>query len=116
MKNKKVWIAVSGCVVVVALVLVCVFVFRDRDRTIEVKTISGTAVVEYEDGMYNLQGKEAKYKYMLELEGKIPNAASEGKFVVLSNKDDYTYDEVALSLYSSDIKDQIDDIEIIFAE
>ena len=46
-----------------------------------------------------------EYKYKLELTGTIPNASKESKYIVLTNDNTLTFDEVAKSIYSSDSKD-----------
>jgi hypothetical protein len=46
-----------------------------------------------------------KYKYKLELTGRMPNAEKETTFIILSNDPDLTFARVAKSLYSSNSSD-----------
>lgn len=55
------------------------------------------------------------YKYKLTLTGTMPNAKTESKFVILSNDNNLTFDDVAKSLYSSNSNDSLD-IYIISSE
>ena len=58
-----------------------------------------------ENGSWNVGGHN--YKYRLELNGKMPNAAVETTFIVLSNDDNLTFDEAYKSILSSQSKDQL---------
>lgn len=44
-----------------------------------------------------------KYKYCCELEGKLPNAKGESKFLVLANEKNITFDDAAYVLFGSDM-------------
>ncbi len=44
-----------------------------------------------------------KYKYCYELEGELPNAESESKYLVLANDEDITFDDAAYMLLGSDM-------------
>lgn len=48
------------------------------------------------------------YKYKLILTGTMTNAKTESTFVILSNDDSLTFDEVSKSLYSSNSSDHLD--------
>ncbi|WP_156625748.1 hypothetical protein [Clostridium tertium] len=48
------------------------------------------------------------YKYKLTVTGTMPNAKAESTFVILSNDDTLTFDEVAKSFYSSNSNDHLD--------
>lgn len=52
-----------------------------------------------EDGLWESRGKT--YKYCLVLTGHLPNAAMDSEYIVLSNEEDITFEEVAESLFSS---------------
>ena len=52
-----------------------------------------------EDGLWESRGKT--YKYRLVLTGRLPNAAMDSEYIVLSNEEDITFEETAESLYSS---------------
>lgn len=57
------------------------------------------------DGKY-YTSSDKKYNYLLELTGRMPNAAKDSICVVLSNKE-YSFADVAKSIYSSNSNDQI---------
>lgn len=67
----------------------------------------------YKDGQYIVHGGDMTFKYMKELIGRDPNARYDGRFVVLTNDPDMTYEKVAKSLYSSNSEDWLTDTIII---
>ncbi|MBQ7839707.1 MAG: hypothetical protein IJ390_04365 [Lachnospiraceae bacterium] len=70
--------------------------------------------VRNEDGTWSAEGHT--YQYMIELIGRDPNAVKDGRFVVLTNREDVTYEEVSKSLYSSNTKDFLDREETLILE
>lgn len=56
---------------------------------------------------------EYTYKHRLELRGRMPNAAMDSVFIVLSNRDDITFDQAGRSLYSSNSADQFNPAETV---
>lgn len=60
---------------------------------------------EMEDGTWKC-GEEF-YDYRLELTGRMPNAERDGYYAVLTDNPELTYDEVAKSLYSSQLIDSL---------
>ena len=47
--------------------------------------------------------KTHKYKYLLDLKGRMPSASKESRFVVLTDDETLTFDKVSLSLISSNM-------------
>ncbi len=70
---------------------------------------------EYVDGQYVVDGDEV-FMYRKILVGKDNNAKCPGKFIVLTNNPDITYEKVAKSLYSSNSDDWLKDTVIIGME
>lgn len=65
----------------------------------------GVVMTYYEmnDGTWKCNG--ILYKFRLELSGKMPNAADESHYVVLTDNADLTFEDVSRSQYSSSIED-----------
>lgn len=82
---------------------------------ITMKNISSNIQLECDDhNITYIDGTEKKqYKYLLDLEGKMPMASKEGHFVVLANKQ-YTFDDIALSTYSNDSEKACIEYELIY--
>lgn len=57
-------------------------------------------IVEYKDGLYNIQGETRQYKYFLQLEGMTLNANGPSVLTVLADHE-YTFDQVADTFLSS---------------
>ena len=70
---------------------------------------------EYKDGLYVVEGDQV-YQYKKILVGKDPGAACLGKFIVLTNNPDITYEAVSKSIYSSNMDDWLKDTVIIGME
>lgn len=85
-----------------------------------IKTMSvenASAIVEYsqnEDGTWISEGRI--YKYKIELTGWDYNAEHEGRFVVLTNNPDITYEDVSWSFLSSQSDDFLDSNETVIVE
>lgn len=45
-----------------------------------------------------------KYKYCCELEGRLPNAAADSKYLVLANDETVTFDDAAYKFFGSDLR------------
>lgn len=63
-----------------------------------------TFVLHYDGKYYTSPDK--KYNYLLELNGRMPNAAGDSTCVILSNEE-YSFTDVSKSIYSSNSNDQI---------
>ena len=70
---------------------------------------------EYKDGLYVVEGDQV-YQYKKILVGKDLGAACPGKFIVLTNNPDITYEAVSKSLFSSNMDDWLKDTVIIGME
>lgn len=62
------------------------------------------------------QSQLKEYRYRLTLTGRMPNAAQDSTFVVLTDRKDLTFEEVSKSLYSSNSNDWITDVVIVSME
>lgn len=49
-----------------------------------------------------------KYKYCYELEGELPNAANESKFLILANEKNITFDDAAYVMFGADMSSMKD--------
>lgn len=58
---------------------------------------------EMNDGTWKCN--DISYQFRLELRGKMPNAADESYYVILTDNDNLTFEDVSKSLYSSSIAD-----------
>lgn len=72
------------------------------------KKVEGNLKTYYEmsDGTYSCE--DHVYKKRLEITGRIPNAAKDATFVILSNLDEISFEEAWLNLLSSSSKDFFD--------
>ncbi|MCR4647527.1 MAG: M23 family metallopeptidase, partial [Lachnospiraceae bacterium] len=70
---------------------------------------------EYKDGQYVVDGDQV-YQYKKILTGRDRNASCSGKYVVLTNDPDITYERVSLSLFSSNMDDWLTDTIIVEME
>lgn len=67
---------------------------------------------EYADGVYVVEG-DMVFAYKKELSGRTPNAAYDTKYIVLTNNDDITFEQVDRSFYSSNSADFLRDTIVI---
>lgn len=67
-----------------------------------------------EDGTWTSEGRT--YQYKVELTGRDYNAVQDGRFVVLTNDPDITYEEVSWSILSSQSDDSLDPNETVIVE
>lgn len=67
---------------------------------------------EYVDGVYVVDG-DMVFAYKKDLSGRTPNAAYDMKFIVLTNNEDITFEQVARSFYSSNSADFLSDTIVI---
>ncbi|MBN2899067.1 MAG: DUF4825 domain-containing protein [Clostridia bacterium] len=77
----------------------------------------GNRIVKYSrssDGTWSCEGYD--YQYRLVLTGRDPNASSDGRYVVLTNDANLTYDKVSWSILSSNSKDWLDPEETVIVE
>ena len=57
-----------------------------------------------------------KYAYLLTLSGRMPNAAKDSTFVVLSNTEDITFEQTYRQFISSDTADWFDPQDAVVVE
>lgn len=58
---------------------------------------------ELNDGTW--QCEDTTYQYRLELNGRLPNAAADSCYVVLTNNEDLSFEDVSESQFSNDAED-----------
>ncbi len=58
----------------------------------------------------------AKYKYAFKIKGRHPNAVKDSEYIVLSNTLDVTFENITKYFFSSQLKDHMLDIKVIFPE
>lgn len=75
---------------------------RPADIHIQDASIGRDSLLQY-DGEY-FHYENVKYKYLLELEGRMPNAAGDSTFVILTDEI-YSFNEVVKSIFSSNSND-----------
>lgn len=77
----------------------------DTVKTYEKSENDGILVTycETEDGTWECN--DTVYQFRLELSGRMPNAESDSYYVVLTNHEDLTFEDVSKSLYSSLLED-----------
>lgn len=66
---------------------------------------------ENADGTFSTEDHD--YQYRIDLRGRLPHAACDSIYTVLTNKKDVTFEEVAKSLYSGNSEDFLDEAETI---
>lgn len=102
-------IALISCVVLAVCFL--------TNPKVEEKNLDNTQTEEsYEDAMVpyikNEDGtwtaEEKTYQYRKELQGRSPNAACESVYIVLTNREDLTFEEVNYSMLSSQFVADLD--------
>ncbi len=78
---------------------------NETTKTYEQSEKDGVVKTYYEmdDGTWKCD--DVTYQHRLELSGKMPNAAKDSRFVVLTDQEGLTFEEVSKSLYSSSMKD-----------
>ncbi len=103
----KKYFAVIG---VVCIFLLCLF------GCSEIKTVTTDMGKTYteKDGVYLLDNRE--YKYKIELTGRTPNAVKDATFVVLTNNEEVTFDEVSWSILSSSSNDFLNPDETVIID
>lgn len=74
-------------------------------KTYERSEKDGVTMTYYElnDGTWRCDS--TSYQFRLELSGKMPNAAQESCYIVLTDNENLTFEEVSKSQYSSQIED-----------
>ena len=76
--------------------------------------MGNSVVMEYSemsDGTWECNGKS--YDFCLSLKGKLPNAEAETTFIVLTNDEALTFDQVTRSYTSSDSADALSNAVIV---
>lgn len=86
----------------------------ERETESEIYENLGIEYTVNEDGTYLCKGRN--YNYKITLTGRDNCATSDCRYVVLTDNEDITYEEVAYSLISSDIRDGLTDTVIIGIE
>ena len=114
MKSKKrIWLVFM--IFCFAGIICAVYFVRDKEKE-TAATISKHYIPEKdngvcfeyfqnENGMWSVKGME--YKKRLVLKRTLPLASGESEYVVLTNDDNLSFDEVAKSVYSSNSGDQL---------
>ena len=67
------------------------------------KVIAHVGYYEMKDGTW--QCEDTTYQFRLKLDGRMPNSELDSCFVVLTNNENLTFEEVSKSLYSSSFED-----------
>lgn len=95
---------ISSCAIVMLLMITGCSdgIAKTYDETDENNSVMKT-YYEMEDGTWVCD--DVVYPYRLELVGRTPNAVKDGRYVVLTNNAELTFDEVAKSLFSSSSED-----------
>lgn len=119
MKKKAIWIAGSACVVAICA-LAGVFCKNniEKKNRVEEKTELQSMFMQKDslqqkgqlcqyyqksDGTWSADGKN--YQRKIVLTGKLPSAETTTVYVVLTNEDKITFEEIGKSFYSSDSAD-----------
>lgn len=117
---KKLSIVIISMLMCAVLVTGCSLSTADTNSdsvVTEYKSSSDNDVVttyrQLEDGTYECRDKV--YHHRIELEGTWPNAKKATTYVVLSDREDVTFDEVSESLYSSDTN-KTSDLDFVIVE
>lgn len=84
---------------------------KGKDSSIRIMSIYDNATyyedLFFVDGSYQIFDSSSedlkihKYKYLLDLEGRMPNAVKDSRFVVLTDDETFTFEQVSSSLLSS---------------
>jgi hypothetical protein len=84
---------------------------RGKDSSVRIMSIYDDGIyfedLFFNDGSYQIFDSSSedlkihKYKYLLDLKGRSPNAVKDGRFVVLTDDKTLTFEKVSLSLFSS---------------
>lgn len=95
--------------ILVALVF-CVLLFTGCGKSDIAKTYNqsekdGILMTYYEMNDGTWQCDDNIYQFRLELAGRMPNAKSGSSYVVLTDNENLTFEDVAKSLYSSSLED-----------
>lgn len=92
------------------MLLLCSMLFvgctrNEVSQTYNESEKDGVLITYYEmdDGTWKCD--DMSYSFRLELSGKMPNSAKESYYVVLTDNDKLTFEDVSKSLYSSSIED-----------
>lgn len=118
--------------IILIAVILCVFVavclMTNPPTNKNTPTESGESIVDGEDIVmgnmktYSFLPDETyecdgySYKYRLELVGRMHAAAVDSKYVVLSNREDITFEQAAATLFSSDSNDWFDPKEAVLVD
>lgn len=70
------------------------------------------AILIYDGDSYYIEGEGEKYKYLLDVEGKLKDTEKTGRIVAISNTR-YDYEKIAWSVLSSSTEDWLEDCKIL---
>lgn len=95
--------------IVTALIL-CASLFtgcgkHDIAKTYKQSEQDGILITYYEmnDGTWKCE--DTTYQFRLELDGRMPNAEADSYYIVLTDNEKLTFEDVSKSLYSSSLED-----------
>ena len=77
----------------------------DIAKTYNQSEKDGILITYYEMNDGTWQCDDNIYQFRLELAGRMPNAKSDSSYVVLTDNENLTFEDVAKSLYSSSLED-----------
>ena len=77
----------------------------DIARTYEKSENDGIMTTYYEMNDGTWECDDRTYQFRLELTGRLPNAASDSRYVVLTDNGNLTFEDVSKSMYSSSLAD-----------
>ena len=78
---------------------------NDIAKVYEKSESDGIVATYYEMNDGTWQCDDRTYQFRLELTGRMPNAESDSYYVVLTDNEDLTFEDVSKSLYSSLLED-----------
>ena len=95
--------------ILVALVF-CVLLFTGCGKSDIAKTYNqsekdGILITYYEMNDGTWQCDDISYQFRLELDGRMPNAEADSYYVVLTDNENLTFEDVSKSLYGSLLED-----------
>ena len=78
---------------------------NDIAKVYEKSESDGIVATYYEMNDGTWQCDDISYQFRLELDGRMPNAEADSYYVVLTDNENLTFEDVAKSLYSSSLED-----------
>lgn len=118
--KKKARRYIIGLVFVFVLIIVAGIVFIRLNTPANNDETNITTVRDYSqnaDGTWVCDGSPYKYKYKLEITGRMPNASRDSTFVYLSNSEDITLEQAWKAAgFSSNMNDYFDIEDAVLVE